>query len=56
MDVGVDVFGTVNLDDPVYSGEIDTTGGDVCAEQDGLLFLDKLEVDGCPFVLILLPV
>lgn len=56
VDVGVRVLGAINLDDPIDGGEIDTTGRDIRTEKHGVLFLNKLEVDGRSFVLVLLSV
>ena len=54
MNVRVGVLWAVNLDDPIYRGEIDTTSRNIRAEQYGVFLLNELEVDGCTLVLILL--
>ena len=56
MNVRVRVLRAVYLDNPVDSGEIYTTCGDVRTEKHGVFLLDELEVDGRALVLILLPV
>lgn len=52
MDVSIDILGTVDLDDPIDGWEVDTTRTDVCAEQDCVLLLDKLEVNRRSLVLV----
>jgi hypothetical protein len=55
VDVVLWVIRGVKLDDPVYLGEVETTLGHICAEQDTGLSLTELEVGGCTFLLLLLP-
>jgi hypothetical protein len=35
VDIGIDVFWAVELNDPVDSGKIKTSGGYVCADKEG---------------------
>ncbi len=45
VDVGVDVFGHVELDDPVDGGEVETTCGNVGGKEHGMLRLGELRKD-----------
>lgn len=54
MDVCRGVLRDIDLDHPVDSRKVDSSSGDVSAKEDSLLLLNKLEVDGCAFVLVLL--
>lgn len=54
MDVGVNVFGTVVLNDPVNRWEVNTSGGNVGSEENCTLFLHELEENGGSFILFLL--
>ena len=54
MDVGLNVLGAVELNDPINLGEVHTSGGDIGGEQNSVLFLHELKEDGCSFVLVLL--
>lgn len=54
MNVGVDILRAVVLHDPVDRWKVNAPRGDICGEEDSTFLFDKLEVDGCPFVLILL--
>ena len=56
MDVGIGILWTVDLDDPVNSREVNTTGRDVGTEEHGVLFLDELEIYCCSLILVLLSV
>jgi hypothetical protein len=49
MDVSVDIFWTVILNDPINSWEIDTAGGYICAEEDRMFALCEFEIDGRTF-------
>jgi hypothetical protein len=53
VDVGSDVFGAIELENPVYFREIDTSGGNVCSEQDSLLTFKELVVDSSSLALLL---
>jgi len=53
MYVGVDILRAVILHDPLHSRKIDTSGGNICAEEDRVLSLSKLKVDGSTLGLLL---
>ena len=53
VDVGVGVLGAINLDDPVYSWEINTSSRNIRTKQDSMFFLNELEINSCALVLIL---
>jgi len=56
MDVCIGILRAIDLDDPVNSGEIDTTRRYICTEQHGVFFLHELKVDSRSLILVLLPV
>jgi len=53
MDVGIDVLWAVELNDPINSWEIYTSGSDISGEEHRRLFLDELIINGRPLVLFL---
>jgi hypothetical protein len=53
VDVGSDVFGAIELENPVNFREIDTSGGNVCSEKDSLLTFKELVVDSSSLALLL---
>lgn len=55
MHVSVNILRDIDLNNPVHGWEVDTPRGNVRAKHDSLFLLHELEVDGCPFVLVLLP-
>lgn len=56
MDVCIDVFRAVDLNDPVHRWEVNSTRTDICTEENGVFLLNELEVDRCTFVLLHLAV
>lgn len=56
MDVCGDIFRDVDLQHPVDSWEINTSGRDISAQENCLLLLNELEIDSRALVLILLAV
>jgi large-conductance mechanosensitive channel len=54
VDVVARVVWGVELDDPVDFGDVETTGGDVCAEERALVSVAEFEERVCPFLLLLL--
>ena len=54
MDVCRDIFRDINLQHPVDSWEVNASGRDISAQEDGLLLLNELEIDSRALVLILL--
>lgn len=54
MDVVPWVIGRVELDDPVYSRDVETSSGNVRAEQDTSGRIAELEESVGPFLLFLL--
>ena len=56
MNVSARILRTVNLHNPINRREIHASRTDIRREQDSLLLLHKLKVDGSPLVLVLLTV
>ena len=54
MNVGIDIFRAIELNDPINSWKVNTSCCNVGREQTGVLLLHKLVVNGCPLVLLLL--
>jgi hypothetical protein len=54
VDVVPWVIGRVELDDPIYSGDVETSSGNVRAEQDTSGRIAELEESVGPFLLFLL--
>jgi hypothetical protein len=54
VDVSLDIFGAVELNNPINLREVNTSGGDISGEQNSVLFLHKLKENSCSFVLVLL--
>lgn len=53
MDVVSRVIWGVELDDPIYAGNIETTRGDICTEEDTGLCVTELKEGICAFLLFL---
>ena len=53
VNISLNIFRAVKLNDPVNLWEIHTSRSDVCAEQVCILLLHKVEVNSSPFVLLL---
>lgn len=53
MDVGIDILWAIVLHDPVNLGEVDASAGDIGAEENRILSLNKLEIDGSTLGLLL---
>lgn len=54
MDVSVDVFGAIVLDDPVDEGKVDSTGRDICSEETSRFLFHEFK-ENCRSLPLLLP-
>ena len=55
MDVRLDVFGGVELDDPINRSKINPPRRNIRRKQTRMLLLNKLKINGRPLILFLLP-
>lgn len=53
VDISLNIFGNVKLNDPIYHGKVKTSWGDIGADENTVFFLAEGEVDGHTFFLFL---